>query len=72
MIIDDNSELATQLMKSGLEGSVAGGNILVDEEVVDTLTPDMLTDSPLGLTYEGKIEDLDVSINCDRFTICLK
>ena len=72
VIIDDTSQLATEIIKSGLEGSVAGVNILLDGEVVDTLTPDMLTDTPLGLTYEGKIEEKDVSINGDRFTISLK
>ena len=66
MIIDDTSQLATQFQKSGLEESVAGVNILVDGEVVDTVSPDMLTDSPVGLTYEGKIEDLDVSIDAEN------
>ena len=66
VIIDDNSQLATEIIKSGLEGSVAGVNILVDGEVVDTVSPDMLTDTPLGLTYEGKIEDLDVSIDAEN------
>ena len=39
---------------------------LVDGEVVDTITPDQLTDSPLGLTYEGSVENLDVSVDAEN------
>lgn len=50
VLIDDLSTLSTEILKSDLAGSVELVNILVDGEVVDTLTPDQFTDSPLGLT----------------------
>ncbi|MEM7594189.1 MAG: hypothetical protein AAF383_22200 [Cyanobacteria bacterium P01_A01_bin.83] len=66
VIVSNAANLSAELLKSGLAGDVEAVNILVDGEVVETLTPDMLTDSPLGLTYEGSIEDLDVSIDAEN------
>ena len=66
VIVNDVANLSAELQKSGLAGSVASVNILLDGEVVETVTPDQLTDSPLGLTYEGSIDELDVSIDAEN------
>ena len=66
LIVGDASNLSAELQKSGLAGNIAEVNILVDGEVVETVTPDQLTDSPLGLTYEGSVEELDVSIDAEN------
>jgi hypothetical protein len=57
------ADLSTELSKSGLAGKVSQVNILLDGVVVDTIQPSELTDSPLGLTYEGSVENLDVSVD---------
>jgi len=64
--IDSISNLPAELLKSDLADSVESVNIMLDGEVVETLTPDQFTDSPLGLTYEGEIEELDVSIDAEN------
>ena len=66
LIVGDASNLSAELQKSGLADSVESVNILLDGEIVDTITPDQLTDSPLGLTYEGTVENLDVSIDAEN------
>ncbi len=66
VMLDSFSKLSTELNKSGLANQVAQVNISVDGEVVDTVQPNQLTDSPLGLTYEGSVEDLDVSIDAEN------
>ncbi len=66
VMLDSFSKLSTELNKSGLANQVAQVNISVDGEVVDTVQPNQLTDSPLGLTYEGTVEDLDVSIDAEN------
>ena len=66
VFIDNINDLSTELLKSDLIDDVASVNILLDGVIVDTLTPDQLTDSPLGLTYEGSIENLDVSIDAEN------
>ena len=66
MIVGDASNLSAELNKSGLAGNVDHVDILVDDVVVDTVQPNQLTDSPLGLNYEGSVEDLDVSIDAEN------
>ena len=66
IIVGDASNLTAQLQKSGLAGNIQQVNILVDSEVVETVTPDQLTDTPLGLTYEGSVDELDVSIDAEN------
>ena len=66
VIFDNISNFSAELLKSGLADSVESVNIMVDGEVVETVTPDQLTDSPLGLTYEGTVENLDVSIDAEN------
>lgn len=41
-------------------------DILVDGVVVDTIQPSQISDSPLGLIYEGSVEDLDVSVDAEN------
>ncbi|NJL52211.1 MAG: VWA domain-containing protein [Hydrococcus sp. SU_1_0] len=66
VMMNSIADLPTELQKSGLAGTVSAVNILVDDVVVDTVQPSELTDSPLGLTYEGSVEDLDVSVNAEN------
>ncbi|WP_036486614.1 VWA domain-containing protein [Myxosarcina sp. GI1] len=66
VFLDDISDLSTELLKSDLADDVVEVNILLDGEIVDTITPDQLTDSPLGLTYEGSVEGLDISIDAEN------
>ncbi len=66
LIVGDASNLSAELNKSGLAGNVDHVDILVDGQVVETVQPEQLTDSPLGLTYEGSVEDLDVSIDAEN------
>ncbi|MDJ0594114.1 MAG: hypothetical protein QNJ72_29750 [Pleurocapsa sp. MO_226.B13] len=66
LIVGDAMNLSTELLKSGLASDVELVNILVDGQVVDTITPDQLTDSPLGLTYSGSVENLDVSVDAEN------
>ena len=66
VFIDDISDLSTELLKSDLADDIESVNILLDGEVVDTITPDVFTDSPLGLTYEGSVDGLDVSIDAEN------
>jgi hypothetical protein len=66
VFLDDISDLSTELLKSDLVDDVVEVNILLDGEIVDTITPDQLTDSPLGLTYEGSVEGLDLSIDAEN------
>jgi len=66
VLINDITQLSAELQKSGLTGSVESVNILLDGEIVETLTPDQLTDTPLGLTYEGTIDELDVSLDAEN------
>ena len=66
LIVGDASNLSSQLLKSGLANKVQSVNILLDGEVVETITPEQLTDSPLGLTYEGSVDGLDVSIDAEN------
>ena len=72
VIVDDTANLSTELQRSGLAASVESVNILLDGEIVETLTPDQFTDSPMGLTYSGSVEDesaieeLDVSIDAEN------
>ena len=66
VIVGDASNLSAELNKSGLANDVAGVNILVDGEVVETIAPEQLTDSPLGLTYEGSVDELDVSVDAEN------
>ena len=66
VIFSGASNFSSELLKSGLAGDVESVNILVDGEIVDTLTPEQLTDSPMGLTYEGSVEGLDVSVDAEN------
>ena len=66
LIVGDAMNLSTELLKSGLASDVESVNILVDGEVVDTITPEQLTDSPMGLTYSGSVDNLDVSIDAEN------
>ena len=72
VIIDDTANLSSELFKSGLMEDVELVNIMLDGEVVQTLTPDQFTDSPLGLTYTGSVENeteiegLDVSVDAEN------
>ena len=72
VFIDNLSDLSPELLKSDLVDDVVEVNILLDGEVVETLTPDQFTDSPLGLTYSGtaenetEIEELDVSVDAEN------
>ena len=66
LIVGDASNLSSQLLKSGLANKVQSVNILLDDELVETITPEQLTDSPLGLTYEGSVDGLDVSIDAEN------
>ncbi|MBE9044435.1 VWA domain-containing protein, partial [Pleurocapsales cyanobacterium LEGE 10410] len=66
VVVDNISNLSTQLNQSGLADDLAQVNILVDGQVVETITPDQLTDSPLGLTYEGTVSGLDVSVDAEN------
>jgi Ca2+-binding RTX toxin-like protein len=66
VMMNSIADLSTELQKSGLAGKVDHVNILVDDVVVDTIEPAQLTDSPLGLTYEGSVENLDVSVDAEN------
>ena len=66
VFLDNISELSSELLKSDLADDVESVNILLDDELVETITPDQLTDSPLGLTYEGSVDGLDVSIDAEN------
>ena len=65
-MLSSASGLSTELLKSGLRGEVESVNILLDGEVIDTLTPDQFTNNPAGLTYEGTVDNLDVSIDAEN------
>ncbi|MBW4533543.1 MAG: VWA domain-containing protein [Pleurocapsa minor HA4230-MV1] len=72
VLVNNVNDLSTELQKSGLAGKVNHVDILVNDVVVDTIQASELTDSPLGLTYkgslenEGSIENLDVSIDAEN------
>ncbi len=66
VLVSDIANLSDELNKSGLATDVSEVKILVDGEVVETIPANQLTDSPLGLTYEGSIENLDVSIDAEN------
>ena len=66
VFIDNLSDLSTELLKSDLADDIESVNILLDGEIVDTIAPEQLTDSPLGLTYEGSVDELDVSIDAEN------
>ncbi|MEM7759973.1 MAG: Calx-beta domain-containing protein, partial [Cyanobacteria bacterium P01_A01_bin.40] len=66
VIINDTANLSAELFKSGLAEDVVEVNILLDGEIVETITPEQLTDTPLGLIYEGSIDGLDVSIDAEN------
>ena len=66
VFIDNLSDLSTELLKSDLADDIELVNILLDGEVVETITPDVFTDNPLGLTYEGSVDGLDVSIDAEN------
>lgn len=66
IIVNEAANLAAELTKSGLANDVAEVNIKVAGEIVETILPEQLTDTPLGLTYEGSVEDLDVSLNAEN------
>ncbi len=66
VFIDNLSDLSPELLKSDLVDDVESVNILLDGEVVETLTPDQFTDSPMGLTYEGEVDELDVSVDAEN------
>ena len=66
VMVSSVGDLSTELRRSGLVAEVESVNILLDGEVINTLTPDQLTDSPMGLTYSGSLEDLDVSIDAEN------
>ena len=66
VFLDDISDLPTELLKSDLADDIELVNILLDDELVETINPEQLTDSPLGLTYEGSVDGLDVSIDAEN------
>ncbi len=72
VFIDNLNDLSPELLKSDLADDVVQVNILLDGQVVETLTPEQFTDSPLGLTYSGtaentgEIEELDVSVDAEN------
>ncbi len=59
VIIGDASNLSAALNKSGLAGNVDHVDILVDGQIVDTVRPNQLTDSPCILNLVSKIRILE-------------
>ncbi|ELS04462.1 Ca2+-binding protein, RTX toxin [Xenococcus sp. PCC 7305] len=66
LIISDASELNEAFSKSGLIDNLEELKILKDGEVLQTILPNELTDSPLGLSFETTIEELDVSLGAEN------
>ncbi|MGL5875135.1 MAG: Calx-beta domain-containing protein, partial [Xenococcaceae cyanobacterium] len=60
------SQLQTALGKSGLISYIDKIEILKDGNVAKTILPNELTDSPLGLSYEGEIDGLNVDLNAQN------
>ena len=63
VILSDASQLESAFSQSGLINDIDKIDILRDNNVIETIQPNQLTDSPLGLSYTGTIDDLDVSLN---------
>lgn len=60
IILSDPSELASEFELSILNrDDISEINIVLDGEVVETIQPEQLEDSPLGLTYSGSIQGLN-------------
>jgi Ca2+-binding RTX toxin-like protein len=60
------SQLQASLGKSGLTSYIDKIEILKDGNVAKTISPAELTDSPLGLSYEGEIDGLNVDLNAQN------
>ncbi len=66
VIVSDASELTETFGKSGLIDNIDTIDILKDGEVIQTIQANELTDSPLGVSFEGTIDDLDVSLDAEN------
>lgn len=66
VMVGSVGDLSTELQKSGLVAEVESVKILLDGEVINTLTPDQFTNNSAGLFYEGTVEGLDVSIDAEN------
>ncbi|AFZ33633.1 Na-Ca exchanger/integrin-beta4 [Stanieria cyanosphaera PCC 7437] len=66
VILNNASQLETALSKSGLISYLDRIELLNDGNVVQTIQPNQLTDSPLGLSFTGNIENLDISFNAQN------
>jgi Ca2+-binding RTX toxin-like protein len=66
VILSNASQLQTTLVQSGLTSYLDRIEILQEGNVIETIQPNQLTDSPLGLTYEGTVAGLDVSLNAEN------
>jgi Ca2+-binding RTX toxin-like protein len=62
VVLSNASQLKEALGRSGLISYLDKVEILVKGNVVKTIQTKQLTDSPLGLTYEGTVDNLDVSL----------
>ena len=66
IVLSNASQLETTLSQSGLISYLDRIEILVAGNVVETIQANQLTESPLGLTYEGTVNNLDVSLNAEN------
>jgi Ca2+-binding RTX toxin-like protein len=62
------AQLPTAMSKSGLAGYIDRIEVTTngDPNSVKTIAANQLTDSPLGLSYTGQIDGLDVSLNAEN------
>jgi Ca2+-binding RTX toxin-like protein len=66
VILNNANQLQDALSKSGLVNILDRIELLKEGEVVETILPNQLTDTPLGLSFTGTIDNLDVSLNAEN------
>ncbi|EKV01764.1 uncharacterized protein containing a von Willebrand factor type A (vWA) domain [Leptolyngbya sp. PCC 7375] len=65
VFLNSASDLAQEFASSGFDSKddISAIEILVEDQIIETLSPDQFTNSPLGLTFKGAIGNLNISID---------
>ncbi|SMX33368.1 Calx-beta domain protein [Maliponia aquimaris] len=67
VLLVNPSDLTDAFSVSGFDKSkIDRIDVKLDGNVVDTIAPNQLVDSPLGLTFEGTLQGLEVSIDAEN------
>ena len=66
VIVSEALKLSEAFSKSGLIDNIDTIDILKDGQVIQTIQANELTDSPLGVSFEGTIDELDVSLGAEN------